>query len=122
MKYGLYLIMEEKGENPLSLDRLVTTEGFLIYPNSKIIGVWGSLDYRGQTLLEVIPWTENTPATMDNLDRVLSQIVKRLQNRIKFEREVYNGDLQAPNIRRIPEKENKNSSKTPVSAGEIHQD
>lgn len=88
MKYGLYLHYEE-GENPFKEVREV--EGFLLLPGTTPIAVWGSIKFKGEEILEVIPIPKETQPSVEELDKILKTVIKRLKERLEFMKIVEGG-------------------------------
>lgn len=83
-KYGLVLQFEGDN-NPFNATREV--EGYLILPNTTPIAVWGSWVFKGTELVEVLPVSSNN---VQEFDKILDKIIKRLKDRIQMIRDMEN--------------------------------
>ncbi len=79
-KYGLYLL---DGEHNVFKESVVPVEGMLHIPGTKIVGVWGELQYKGVSLIESLPYKEEN-LNEEVVDEILKKVIKRLKNRIEF--------------------------------------
>ncbi|MDI1472974.1 hypothetical protein QI155_10565 [Thermodesulfovibrio sp. 1176] len=79
-KYGLYLL---DGEQNVFKEQLVPVEGMLYIPGTKVVAVWGELQYKGSTLVENLPYKEEQ-FDENAVDTLLKKIIKRLKDRVDF--------------------------------------
>lgn len=78
-KYGLYLTYLGS-MNPFGDTKEV--EGYLILPGTIPVAIWGTINYKGNELREVIPIRETQ--SVEELDKQLKTLIKRLKDRIEM--------------------------------------
>jgi hypothetical protein len=91
LKYGLYIL--DRKANPF--DEVLQTEGFLVIPGARIIGVW--LEYREvkEVVSTNLMTSSDNPEELENLseklDGYLRLGIKRLKSRLKACQELEDG-------------------------------